>query len=621
MPAPEESEVERPRGDTRPPNVLLILADDLSWADVSMHGSRFHRTPHVDALAARGVRFSQAVSASPLCSPTRASILTGRDPARHGVTAPMGHLPEDVLVATLPEESWPDRRVVTPATANRIAHEHVTLAEAFGEAGYDTALFGKWHLGGGDHHPSKHGFGHVRGGGPHAGPPSYYAPFGIDDLPDAEDGAYLTDVLVDGAVEWLGSPRERPFFACLWFYNVHSPFQARADLREAALERLDPEDPQRAPTYAAMVQSLDDGVGRVLATLEAAGVLDDTLVVFTSDNGGNQYDTLYAELPDAMGQGVPATRNLPFRGGKGMVTEGGIRVPLVFAWPRAVEAGTWEAGRVTEAFATSTDLYPTLLELAGLPARPEQVLDGFSLAAALRGDAGARDQQVVLFPHDFPSSGQLAAGTLRWQDWKLVRTFAVADDGSDRDELFDLRADVREEVDRAAEEPAVLERLQGRMDAYFARTAAVLPRANPNFDPVTERWQAGPDVVVSIETNDGIPEHVVESFAADPFVATPFGGPLVGRLALEFEVKGAPSGVMELFWTLRRDPALRRDRGVSIQVEADEDWQPVRIEFDTGGMLGALRLDPLTGEGAVRLRGLRLVNVGGDVVRDWRPVP
>lgn len=614
------AQAEANRGSARP-NVLLIMADDLGWSDVSMHGSRFHRTPHIDALAARGARFSNAYSASPLCSPTRASILTGRDPARHGVTAPMGHLPEHLVEPQLPEETWPDRRAITPVTATRIAHDHETLPEVFAEAGYETALFGKWHLGGGPHAPSEHGFEVVLGGGPHPGPPSYYAPFGIANLPAAEPGAYLTDVLVEGAVEWLESDRERPFFACLWFYQVHSPFEARDDLREDALTRVDANDPQRSATYAAMVRSLDDGVGRVLETLERLGLDDDTIVVFTSDNGGNQYDTIYGDVPGSPREGVPPTRNLPHRGGKGTIWEGGVRVPLAVVWPDAIADGRLKPGSVNDSLTTSTDLYPTLLALAGLQPKPEQALDGISLLPTLLGQEAARDQVAIFFPHDFPASGNRAAASVRVGSHKLVRLFADGEGGVNRELLFDLESSGGESDDLLGAEPEVAADLSERLDDYLERTQALLPVANPTFDPETERWQAGPEATIRyVEKNEGT-ELVIQSAGEDPWIATPYTGPFFGQLTLEMEVSSDIGGPIELFWSLRSEPRLSRSRSVSTNVESDGEWHTVQLTFDTGGMLGGLRLDPCRGEGEVRLRGLELTNIGGEVVREWRPMP
>ncbi|MFT5291654.1 MAG: arylsulfatase A-like enzyme [Planctomycetota bacterium] len=614
-----EEEVSQVQGPGERPNVLIILADDLGWSDVSMHGSRFHRTPNIDALAAGGVRFSQAYSASPLCSPTRASIMTGQDPARHGVTAPMGHLPEHVLEVALPAATWPDRRAITPTTATRIAFEHETLAEVFREAGYATALFGKWHLGGGPHAPSQHGFETVVGGGPHAGPPSYFSPFDIADLPPAEDGDYLTDVLVDGTVDWLQTEREKPFFACLWFYQVHAPFQAREDLREEAFVRMDPADPQHSPTYAAMVNSMDDGVGRVLETLKSLGLDENTIVVFASDNGGNQYDTIYGDVLDSPRSGVAPTRNLPLRGGKGTLWEGGVRVPLVVSWPRAVKEGRLHAGTVTEALATSTDLYPSLLELAGLPARDEQALDGHSFVPALTGEGVQREEVVVHFPHDFTVSGNRAGISLRRGNHKLMRVWADGVSGADRELLYDLEADGAEANDLADELPRVRAELAMRLDHYLERTGALVPVANPSFDALSEQWMVGEGVSIEYVDGDSGKELHLKGTGEHPWIATPYIGAISGHMTFELEVATTTSGPMELFWAVQSPPGLSRGRSVSVPLEPDGEWHTVRLEFETAGYLAGLRLDPFRGEGEARLRSMKMFNIGGEVVREWRP--
>ncbi len=614
----EEGEPQTQESGERP-NVLVILADDLGWSDVSMHGSRFHLTPNIDALAAGGVRFSQAYSASPLCSPTRASIMTGQDPARHGVTAPVGHLPEHVLEIALPAAAWPDRRAITPTTATRIAFEHETLAEVFQGAGYATALFGKWHLGSGPHAPTAHGFETVVGGGPHPGPPSYFAPFGIDDLPPAEDGDYLTDVLVDGAVDWLQVEREKPFFACLWFYQVHAPFQAREDLREQAFTRVDPADPQHSPTYAAMVNSMDDGVGRVMATLKSMGLDENTIVIFASDNGGNQYDTIYGDVPDSPRSGVAPTRNLPLRGGKGTIWEGGVRVPLVVSWPRAVKEGRLLAGAVTEALATSSDLYPSLLEMAGLPARDEQALDGSSFVPALAGEEVQREEVVVYFPHDFTVTGNRAATSLRRGDYKLVRVWADGEGGADRELLFDLAADGAEHNDLATELPAVRAELAMRLDHYLERTGALVPVANPDFDALSEQWIAGEDISVEYVEGDSGKELHLRGTGEHPWIATPYIGPINGHMTFEAEVATTAPGPMELFWAVYSESGLSRARSASVSLEPDGEWHTVRLEFETAGYVTGLRLGLFRGEGEARLRSMKMLNIGGEVVREWRP--
>ena len=380
--------------DNRPLNVLFILADDLGWSDTTLYGgTELYQTPHIERLARRGMTFQRAYTTSPLCSPTRASILTGQSPARTGITTPACHLPQVTLTASSREFAAPSDMATTPQTATRLRTDHVTLSATLKQAGYMTGHFGKWHLGHPPYSPLEHGFDidipHWPGPGP-AG--SYVAPWKFPDFDPDTPQQHIEDRMAKEAVEFLERNRDKPFFLNYWMFSVHAPFDAKSALIEKYRKLVDPQSPQRSPTYAAMVESMDDAVGTLLDALDRLKLTDRTIVVFTSDNGGNMYNAV---------DGATATSNRPLRGGKATMYEGGVRVPMIVHWPSVTQGGARSS-----VLTSSVDFYPTLLEMLGL-ARPQgQRLDGVSLAPVLRGESIGRERVFCYFPH-----------SLRVPDW------------------------------------------------------------------------------------------------------------------------------------------------------------------------------------------------------------
>lgn len=306
------------------PNIVFILADDLGWADTTLYGhTKLYRTPNIDRLAKQGMTFTRAYSASPLCSPTRSSIMTGLNPARTGITSPNCHLPQVVLEAEPGKKGPPGSKSVSPTVVTRLKTDYYTLAEALKEAGYATAHFGKWHLGPQPYSPLQQGFDvdlpHWPGPGP-AG--SYVAPWKFRDFDPQSPGQHIEDRMAKEAVAFMEKNKDKPFFVNYWMFSVHAPFDAKKELIEKYRGLVRPDNPQRSPTYAAMVESMDDAVGTLLDTLERLGIAKRTIVVFFSDNGGNMYNTIDETSP---------TSNAPLRGGKATVYEGGVRVPCVVA--------------------------------------------------------------------------------------------------------------------------------------------------------------------------------------------------------------------------------------------------------------------------------------------------
>ena len=477
--------------DTRRPNVIFILADDLGWRDLHCFGSTYHETPNLDRLAARGVKFTQAYAANPLCSPTRSSILTGQYPARIGITAPVCHVPEIQLEKKLTRGN-PNMRAIAADSLTRLKPEYFTLAEALHEAGYATAHFGKWHLGHNlpsnpnDHYePKDQGFDFDFPHAPNAAGPGggYLAPWKFirDPAIVGKPGEHIEDRMSAEAAKFIREHRDQPFYLNYWAYSVHSPWNARHDYIDYFKPKADPKNPQHNPLYAAMVRSLDDGVGRLLAAVDEAGIADRTIIVFTSDNGGWAYRPRATD-PEGFTD-MPATSNLPARSGKASIYEGGTREPLIVVWPGHTKPGT-----TTDALFQSVDYYPTLLAMCGLQPRAGLQLDGYNQTAAITGGASARDRVFCHFPHGSPNQaieipGFLPSTYVRRGDWKLIRFYADNEDGSDRFELYNLREDLGETRNLAPDRPDLVRELNELISGFLRGTEAVVPVRNPNYQP------------------------------------------------------------------------------------------------------------------------------------------
>jgi arylsulfatase A-like enzyme len=456
------------------PNIVFILADDLGWADLGCYGSTFHETPVLDGLAAEGARLTDAYAAAPVCSPTRASIMTGRYPATVGVTQYVGGHGVGKLLDT-------------PSFNFLPTNEH-TVARGLREAGYQTWHVGKWHLGPRRTWPDQHGFdinvagcdwGHPKNG--------YFSPYGCPTLEDGPPGEYLTDRLTDEAIRLVENSGDRPFFLHLSHYAVHIPIQSPAELvakyeRKAAAMGLDAIDPfedgdfapvwhnrharirrrivQSDPAYAAMVENLDTNIGRLLESLHRAGKADHTLVMFTSDNGG---------LSTA--EGSP-TCNAPLSEGKGWTQEGGIREPLIVRW-----SGVVAPGSVIHEPVTSPDFYPTLLAAAGGAPRTDRKLEGVDLTPLLIGEPFARGAIFWYYPH-YSNQGGRPCAAVREGRWKLIHEF---ENGTLY--LYDLSTDVGEQHDLADQNPDEAATLHGKLMNWIATTAISVPSSNPSPDP------------------------------------------------------------------------------------------------------------------------------------------
>jgi arylsulfatase A-like enzyme len=321
----------------KPMNVIFILADDLGWSDTTLYGTTsLYKTPNIERLAKRGMTFTRAYSNSPLCSPTRASILTGQTPARHGSTSPSHHTKVVRMKATVRKAGPPSQKALLTNTVTRLDTAFPTLGKLVKQAGYTTAHFGKWHLGPEPYSPLQHGFDvdipHHPGPGP-AG--SFVAPWKFRKFKANYPGEYIEDRMAEESIKWMNSvPADKPFYANYWQFSVHAPFDAKKKLIEKYRKKIDPKSPQKSATYAAMVHSLDDAIGSLLDAVDKKGIADRTVIVFVSDNGGNMYDVIPAD------GNVSPTSNFPLRGGKATMYEGGFRVPCIVVWPGVTKPGS-----------------------------------------------------------------------------------------------------------------------------------------------------------------------------------------------------------------------------------------------------------------------------------------
>jgi arylsulfatase A-like enzyme len=482
----------------RPPNIVLILADDLGWRDTGAYGSSYYQTPNIDMLAAGGLRFTQAYSSSPLCSPTRASIVTGYHPAFLRFTQAEAHDDHAVEFPTeMPVSARPDRAVVSPPSATRLALEHKTVADHLKDAGYATGFFGKWHLGGGKWQPDQRGYDVVMPGGSSPGVPSYTPPYRLLGFEDGPAGEHLDQRLAEEALAFvrshLASRGDEPFFLSYWPFSVHHPYRAKRPLLRKYQHLRDPGDPQRTPVMAAMIEELDTALGVLFEGLKAAGVRENTLVIFTSDNGGVDWMGPSDDEP------MP-TDNFPLRGGKAQIYEGGIRVPLIVSWP-----GHVAAEQISEQLVSSEDLFATILHVAGIERDEPQVNHGHSLYPLLTGKAteGSRSAVVVHYPHYVNRLDGSPVSSIRKGRWKLIHNYATAGTGGrpTTRELYDLEQDIGETTNLASSQPDLADAMWEELRSALAQMEALVPIENPRFRTTAKARARSATVEDRLETS------------------------------------------------------------------------------------------------------------------------
>lgn len=569
------------------PNVIVFLVDDMGWMDCGAYGSQYYDTPNMDRFAKRSMRFTDAY-AQPLCSPTRASLLTGKYSARHGITSASGHQPpQPADHRFLPDSAPATQPMLLPESKNYLDPAEYTLVRAFRAAGYRTGHIGKWHLGlTREYWPEQHGFDVAFHCHPDPGPPGlYFSPYGVvaegapkgkmrvGTITDGPRGEYIVDRLADEAVKFIETNRGQPFFLNLWNYGVHGPWGHKEELTKKYTDRKDPRGQQNNPIMASMLKSVDECFGRILDTLDRLGLAENTIIVFNSDNGGNVHSIV---------GGLPATNNFPLRRGKGTLYEGGTRVPLMWAW-----AGKIRPGTTSDAIVGHIDLFPTMVELCGLVRPAGHQIDGVSYASVLR-QQGKLDRSAFFnyFPHG-ESPNRAGGAWVRSGDWKLIRWFGAPVGDERRFELFNLRDDLGESKNLASTEVARVKTMDAEIDRFLADTGAIYPRPNPAFkgavlapaDPL-QGWKArGCDAVVK----DGVLSLTgtgKATFLGHGMAKTS------GPATVTVRVRSASGGPGKVEWlTPMKDDA----KSVPFDVPAG-GWKELTVEVPAQGPLGLLRV-------------------------------
>lgn len=446
------------------PNILLIVVDDLGYADLACYGNELVETPNIDRLAADGIRFTTAYASCTVCSPTRASLMTGKNPVAVDIT---DWIPGYQVYNGGPR---PDEMLVTPSFNLQLQLEEISIAEMLKEAGYITASIGKWHLGGEGYHPTDQGFDLNVAGYEKGSPPSYYYPYrsvyrkdSINPLSLTGDSLYLTDRLTNEAIQFMDSNSEKPFFLYLPFYNVHTPLEGRPDLLEKYEIRLTDHQNDsilRNPHFLAMTEAVDKNVGRMMQFLKDKGLEKNTVVILTSDNGG---------LQRRNGNFIRESWNYPLREGKGTLYEGGLRIPAMVRWP-----GTIEARQTSDEIIISTDIYPTVAELAGISVDHE--IEGISLLPHLISSE-IIDRETLYWHYPHYHLG-MPGGAIRDGDFKLIEFFETG-----QVELYNLQDDIHESTNLADELPGKAKELQMKLHRWREENQAKMPTPNPSYDP------------------------------------------------------------------------------------------------------------------------------------------
>ena len=579
--------------NTVSPNIILILADDMGWADSELYGSTYYETPNLIRLAKEGMHFTNAYAASPLCSPTRASIMSGQYPARLKITVAI--TPKNVSEPkALPPE--PNQYVGKVQNKNHMPLEIFTLAEALKESGYNTAHIGKWHLstsnpgwktGDTIYNAENQGFDFVIGGGHLPGPPDYYSPYRnrIPNLSPGPEGEYLNERLAEESIKWINAVKDSdaPFYLNFWQYAIHGPWIAKKDLMPKYLAKTDPQGLQDCPEMGTMIESLDNSVGLLLDWLdlpENKKVKENTIIIFASDNGG------VAHPVKVGGTKKQVTSNRPLRGGKANTYEGGTRIPWIVRWPNKVKAGT-----ISDTPISTVDLYPTLLEISGTKPKPEIVLDGNNITPIFKGESMDDRPLFFDFPHVF---GILSASstTVRLGDYKLLRFYwAGKKPNSHHYELFNLKQDPSEAVNLASYMPEKVKELDALISQHLTTTDALIPIPNKNYTGNPLKLRAGKKRAPNRPTSLQLPKN---KFKAKPTkgsqkiqLVDENGTPIkTAAVAIEgsewIQIKPLKDGQVEVSWdrTLKKEDAkilFGWNGGTTAQEMNDWTLDPVEL--------------------------------------------
>lgn len=631
------------------PNVILFLVDDMGWMDCGAYGSQYYETPHMDRFAKQAMRFTDAY-AQPLCSPTRASILSGQYPSRHGVTSASGHQPPQAPGASLyPEKAAPNRALIFAESKNYLDPEIVTIAEALRGAGYRTAHIGKWHLGLTEPHwPERQGFDVAFHCHPDPGPPGeYFSPYGVvppgtekpkdkiqkyivGTITDGPPGEYITDRITDEAIKFIEGNKDRPFFLNLWQYGVHGPWGHKQAYTAEFAKKRDPTGRQGNPIMASMLKSVDESLGRVLDKLDALGLAENTLFIFYADNGGNVHSNTpedgkqskikpghpkYNFLQDwrKWAGDRPPTNNAPLREGKGRIYEGGQRVPLMVRWPGRIQPAS-----TSDSVVGAIDLYPTILQALGLEKPGSHILDGISFLPVLTQSGKlAREAYFTWFPHLIP------AVSVRQGDWKLIRRFEPHPDYPEVRELYNLKDDIGETKNLAGQMPDRVKAMDALIDKFIQETGALAPKPNPDYRPRPDNAAAPAEPTAGLVPKACKMAVVGGSLRVEADGKAPFLGTAQvkhsGPLMLKLRARSSAGGPGRVQWvTTDQEEFPKEGQVVDFNLPAGADWQDVTVSAPVNGQIRIIRLYLPADKAPVEIESIRWLSTGADrPIRAW----
>jgi len=625
---------------SKQPNVVLFLADDMGWMDSGVYGSKYYETPNIDLFAKRAMRFTNAY-AQPLCSPTRASILSGQYTARHGITTASGHQPPQPAGHKFqPDTAPPNQPMLLPESKNYLEPAQITLAETLKAAGYRTAHIGKWHVGlTKPYWPEQQGFDVTFHCHPDPGPPGeYFSPYGVNqegnptgrqrvgNITDGPEGEYIVDRQAAEAAKFIQSSKGGPFFLNLWCYGVHGPWGHKVEYTKYFAAKKDPTGRQGNPIMASMLKSVDDCFGRILAELDKQGIADNTIIIFYSDNGGNTHSNVPSSAKTEKAEKFksefladwrkwagdqPPTMNTPLRDGKGTLYEGGTRVPLMWAW-----AGKIKPGTINESIVGPIDLYPTIIDLLGIKKPAQQVFDGVSYSKVLKSQG---DLERTAYFNYHPHAGANRAGGVwvRSGDYKLLRWFG----NPGTHELYKLKTDISEANDLATSMPEKVKELSALIDGFLKDTGALYPKSNPAYTsrPTTPGKAAGGD-----ELQGWVPKFVktslkegalhLEADGRNPFIATARLATLKynGAVDLKLRLRTAAGGEGKVQWRTADQEAFPGEgQVVPFKIAAGESWSEVPVALPVSGSIAHMRVYLPAQNGPIDVDWIRLAPVAG----------
>ena len=606
----------------RKPNIIFILADDMGWMDSTPYGSRFYETPNIEKLAKMGMMFTSAYAANPLCSPTRASILTGQYPCRIGLTTPACHVDTVQTNTFLQTSAPPTSKRLEPVTKTRLQLEYYTTGEALKSAGYSTALFGKWHLGWNPYEPTSQGFDVNEPGGSYPGPPSYFSPYHMErsGFKDGPEGEQIDERLTESAISFMkrNAKEDKPFFLNFWNFDVHAPYQGKEKLINKYEKKIEIDDAQNCPTMGSMIETLDNCVGKLLDTVKKLGIEKETIIIFFSDNGGNMYDTVNGTTP---------TSNYPLRGGKATIYEGGTRVPMIVVWPGVVKPDT-----VSDVMISSIDFYPTILDMAGVKPKPNQIIDGIDLVPFLKGKSKKVHEEIFChFPHTVAATKNIASTSVRKGDWKLIKFYADNPDQTDRYELYNLKKDIGEKNNIAKKYPEIVKKLDKLIVRHLKNTNALVPIANPKYDPdyvppppVFEKPVHGWQALHSCELKADNGKLKVKITGDDPYFVTKNVPECTGSVKLHFQMKNDVKGNGRIYWNTKESKSFL-GKFEAFTLNHDKQWHEYTVnlpKIPPKQSLNEIRIDPGDnpgeGDNIVLFDWIRIEKPTGKLLKEWK---